>query len=105
MPVLGNNSIPSEISNWRISFDPHSYASSETWWRELEPVEDLLQLQHTCGEFVIDAGCYSGVYIVMVIKNYDWESPLERIVVSKAELLNETVNRLVVKYGIPLHQD
>ena len=55
--------------------------------------EDLLQLFNEKANLIIDLGWYpshdeNGNYILLLIKNYDWDSPLEKIVSkSKGEIV------------------
>ncbi|MBF0715692.1 hypothetical protein [Gemelliphila palaticanis] len=55
--------------------------------------EDLLQLFNEKANLIIDLGWYpnydeNGNYILLLIKNYDWDYPLEKIVSkSKSEIV------------------
>jgi len=93
-----NSTIPAEINNWDIAFDPFGYAADESWTGNVLPVEDILQLAHVYQDLVLDVGCYSGVFVVLVVKAEAWDHPLERLEVGDRSELNAAVNRLVVKY-------
>ena len=47
--------------------------------------EDLLQLKHTKADIVVDLGwypshkCDEGSYILYLVKDYNWEKPLEKV--------------------------
>lgn len=55
--------------------------------------EDLLQLLNEKANLIIDLGWYpsydeNGNYILLLIKNYNWDSPLEKVVSkSKSEIV------------------
>ncbi len=55
--------------------------------------EDLLQLLNEQANLIIDLGWYpsydeNGHYLLLLIKNYDWDSPLEKVVSkSKSEIV------------------
>jgi hypothetical protein len=89
---------PIEINNWNIDFDPHGYAVDDKWAGSVLPAEDILQLSHVYLDLIIDVGCYSGSFVVFVVKAGDWGHPIERLEVGDLGDLNREVNRLVVKY-------
>ena len=47
--------------------------------------EDLLQLKYTRANIIIDLGwypshsCDKGNYVLYLIKNYDWDNPLDKV--------------------------
>ncbi len=52
--------------------------------------EDLLQLNHKKGNLIIDLGWYpaydaNGKYILMLVRDYKWDFPLEYIPACSAE--------------------
>ncbi len=60
----------------------------------IELNEDLLQLYHKNANLIIDLGWYpnndkDGQYILLMIKNYDWDFPLEKVISkSKDEIID-----------------
>ena len=91
--------LPSEIGAWTIAFDLYGYATHTGWTETVLPVEDILQITHKVLPRTIDAGCYSGTYVVMMIVDEDWERPAARLEFGDRSALDATINRMVVEYA------
>lgn len=80
-----NFRLPSTINQWHVEFDPYGFAHDADWLKQAERTEDILQLVHVCSDGpIIDLGFYSHSYRVHVIRNKNWECPVE-VFESKSE--------------------
>ncbi len=83
-------------TGWEITFNNFTEYDinkhSEDDLSELN--EDLLQLYNKNANLTVDLGWYpshnkNGQYILLMIKNYDWDCPLEKVMSkSKDEIVN-----------------
>lgn len=73
-----NPDLPSAINQWHIVFDPYGFSLKSSWLEDAEKTEDILQLAHVYDNGpVIDVGFYRNRYKVYVIKDQDWDEPIE----------------------------
>ena len=63
--------------------------------------EDLLQLKFTGANIIIDLGyypahnCDEGNYILYLVKDYDWENPLEKVMTRDKKEVIKTIEKWV----------
>lgn len=73
-----NHRLPAAINNWHVRFDPYGFAIHADWLKQAEKTEDILQLAHVYSDGpIIDVGFYSHVFRVCIIRNGNWEDPIE----------------------------
>lgn len=82
-------------AGWKIEFNDFTEYDMAVHGKHdsFELHEDLLQLMNEKANLVIDLGWYpsydvNGNYLLLFIKGYDWDSPLEKVITkSKNEII------------------
>lgn len=82
-------------TGWKIEFNNFTEYDMAVYGKHdcYELHEDLLQLLNEKANLVIDLGWYpnydeNGNYLLFLIKNYNWDSPLEKVASkSKSEIV------------------
>ena len=73
-----NLRLPAAINQWHVEFDPYGFANQVDWLKQAERTEDILQLAHVYSDGpIIDVGFYAHVFRACVIRNGDWDDPVE----------------------------
>ena len=62
--------------------------------------EDILQVDYP-HQFVLDLGWYDGIFIIYIIKDYNWSVPIIKYTVlnedNLIEVLNEAIERITIE--------
>lgn len=90
-------------AGWSIAYNNFSEYDMSIHGEEdcYELNEDLLQLKHTRANIIIDLGwypphsCDKGNYILYLIKNYDWENPLDKVMTRDKKEVIKTIEKWV----------
>lgn len=81
--------------NWHVAFDPFGILAGDPV--EVEPQEDVLQDSHRSGRLLIDVGHYGVGFIIAVVLDEAWDTPLERHDVNPRDI-REAVSGLADQY-------
>ena len=90
-------------AGWSIEYNNFSEYDMSIHGEEdcYELNEDLLQLKHIRANIIIDLGwypphsCDKGNYILYLIKNYDWENPLDKVMTRDKKEVIKTIEKWV----------
>ncbi len=89
---MSNKSIQDDINKWTIISNPYGFSDSVKWLSEAEKVEDILQLEHNnTNGLILDVGFYNEEYKVFIIKDWNWEKPIECF---SSKLINEVTEKV-----------
>lgn len=87
------------MRNWHATFNPYGFAASANWLACAERTEDILQLQHVREGLTIDVGFYDSVFRGVVIKEQDWEAPLETFQSQNPAVFDAVLSAWMAKYA------
>jgi hypothetical protein len=95
-----NKFINSNINQFDIEWDPYGFTNNDKWFLDVEKTEDILQLAHIYSEGpIIDLGWYRNTFKIHVVKNCDWDNPVEVIENRTAEDSANNIYKLIDKYS------
>jgi hypothetical protein len=80
---------------WDIEHDPFGYAERPDWSDFVLEVDSVLQLRQ--GPYILGVGFDGEAFVAMIVKNGQWDAPVERITCDRSAL-DDVVNRLAVDY-------
>ncbi|MGK9268220.1 hypothetical protein KXR56_16350 [Bacillus inaquosorum] len=94
-------------AGWTVDYitlkdtDPKTLEASDDAWL-FDFNQDLLQISHKTKNLLLDVGWYpegdpTGSYGIELIKNEDWENPLEDIMCTELEELLKLLDRIFMK--------
>ncbi len=74
-----NPEIGAAINQFHVEHDPYGFVEDSNWLLNAAKVENILQLGHVYGDGpIIDVGFYGEFYRAVVIRDLDWERPVEQ---------------------------
>lgn len=96
-------------SGWQVCYntfkelDPQELKdeNDENWW---DLNEDLLQLENSSKNLILDLGwygghnLYSGFYKLYLIQNLDWENPLVEFISKDKDEVTTKIEELLISY-------
>jgi hypothetical protein len=98
-----NEEISLAINHWKIEFDPYKILSNPNWIESVDLTEDLLQIQNSHSDLIIDLGYYCGIFRIVVIEHTNWQYPVEEYVTNEIGDIDALLHAAVIKYknGLP----
>ena len=125
---MASESFEVEFPRWKVTWDVVRTWNTFDWrdnadcWQDLEltKFDSLLQISHKKFGFVIDVEwndtqnddgmsfpnrgyrvgpTKTGKFIVQVIRDSDWDKPMERYEYGETETINMTIRELLVRYA------
>jgi hypothetical protein len=95
-----NKRVPESISSWRLKFDPYDIFSNEDWLAHADLTEDILQLQSFGDtDLILDVGYYQDQYRAFVVKNSDWDQPLDAFKSPSVSAMIDWVYSAISRYA------
>lgn len=90
-------------AGWSVEYNNFSEYDMSVHGEEdcYELNEDLLQFKFTGANIIIDLGyypahnCDEGNYILYLVKDYDWENPLEKVMTRDKKEVIKTIEKWV----------